>query len=126
MTPLALLEPAAAADAPAWLELARAGLVGLAGVVLGVAALVVRKYGQKAYRTGAALPTHVALVATSYCLLVIVTGGTQLELLIEQQPFSWRLPVVLLAYLLGLWSLRLVLLVVGQREETPRRRASDP
>lgn len=125
MTLLALA--ADASGTPPLLDLARAILVGAAGVILGMAFLVVTVYARTAIAPRAgALPRHVAMIASSYCILIGVTAATQVELLLDDAPSTWRLPFLLVAYALGVAALRLVLRHVARAQASPRRRRSDP
>lgn len=113
-----------------FIEVIRGILVGLAGIILGMSFQVFTAYAARARKLGAdpraLLPRHVAMISASYCLLILVSGGTQLEYLIDDIPPTWRLLIVPPAYLLGVWALRTIMLDLAVRAESPRRRAGDP
>lgn len=101
--------------------------IGIGGVILGMAALIVRQYTPIALKNRGVLPMHVALVAISYSLLIFLTAGTQFELLAEDRPATWRLWIVPPAYLTGIVALTLMLRDIRRRRAAGHvRRMSDP
>jgi hypothetical protein len=102
-------------------QLWRALNVGAQMMLVGMATYVLYVYVPLAVRGRDPLPQHIALVALSYVLFVVTSGGTQLERLLQGAPFSWRLVVVPVATLLGLVALEILL-----RDLQRRRRPAPP
>ena len=95
-------------------QLWRSITIGMGGVVLGMAAFVVVRYAPKA-RKGGALPRHIALIATSYCIIVATQVAVQADFLLERHPPTFRLLVNPVAYLLGIQALRCIMVDIRRR-----------
>jgi hypothetical protein len=107
--------------------------VVVGAMLLGMSVQVFVAYAQKAYsHRGSILPLHVASIAISYSLLIVVSSGAQLQFLIDPTSLrpiavTWRLPLTLVAYALGIYALTLVIKLIAARPHpAPLRRADDP
>lgn len=101
-------------------------------MLFGMAFMIFVAYAQKTYsEPNTILPKHVASIALSYCLLIAVSSGAQLQFLLDPRSLrpiavNWRLVVTLPAYLLGIYALTLVLKLIAMRPHpTPQRRRYD-
>jgi hypothetical protein len=85
--------------------------------LLGMAALVVRVWAPLAVREGGAKNTHVALIATSYSLLLLYVLVVTSEALLKDDPFHPRSLLAGLAIVLGLVALNFILRDLRRRRE---------
>lgn len=72
------------------------------------------------------LPQHIVLISSSYSIFVSVTVGTQLQYALEGRGFTWQIPPLVVAEILGLIALDKVMRRIVSRNAGPKRRDYDP